>query len=195
MNWLAHILLSKPDTHFQLGNLLADTLKGKAWQGAHPHFAEGLAAHKAIDRFTDCHPIVIQSKNRLAPNGLLRGVVIDILYDHFLAKHWNDYVDISLETYLHEFRTAALPVAAHFPDQPRRFVERLIGSDTLLYYREFDGFAEALARTDRRLSPRLKARETATQHLHAVRREYQLLGDDFQAFFADLLANKKPLLL
>ncbi len=34
MNWLAHIFLSENHIEHQLGNLLTDPLKGKAWEGA-----------------------------------------------------------------------------------------------------------------------------------------------------------------
>ena len=36
MNWLAHVFLSENNIEHQLGNLLADPLKGRAWEEATP---------------------------------------------------------------------------------------------------------------------------------------------------------------
>ena len=57
MNYLAHIFLSENDIYFQLGNYLADRLKGRAWEDAHPNIIKGMQTHKIIDKFTDEHPL------------------------------------------------------------------------------------------------------------------------------------------
>jgi acyl carrier protein phosphodiesterase len=36
MNWLAHLLLSKPDVESRLGNILADLVKGTAIERLSP---------------------------------------------------------------------------------------------------------------------------------------------------------------
>jgi len=38
MNWLAHVFLSENHIEHQLGNLLTDPLKDKAWEGASDSF-------------------------------------------------------------------------------------------------------------------------------------------------------------
>src|SRR5689334_20268067 len=58
MNWLAHVFLSKPDVQFQLGNLLADVVRGPQRDAMSADFVHGAAWHKAIDAFTDAHLIV-----------------------------------------------------------------------------------------------------------------------------------------
>ena len=187
MNWLAHILLSKKEIEYQLGNLLADPLKGKSWEGASPSFMEGLAMHKAIDRFTDTHPIVSRSKRRLGAKGHLKGVVIDILYDHFLAAGWADYVDISLSDFLETFYSNAAAAVQVYPDEPKAFVEALVLSDILAKYAGFDGFISTLQRLDKRFSARIRAREFAESHVCAVAAEYEHLKKDFAEFFPELI--------
>ena len=58
MNWLAHTFLSAPNVHFQLGNLLADVVRGPERDAMNEDFGRGAACHKAIDAFTDSHPVV-----------------------------------------------------------------------------------------------------------------------------------------
>ena len=53
--------------------------------------------HRAIDTYTDAHPIFRESTNRL--NGKFHhysGVIVDVFYDHFLPKNWNKYSDEEL---------------------------------------------------------------------------------------------------
>ena len=50
--------------------------------------------------------IVRRSKRRLDEKyGLYRGVIVDIFYDHYLAKNWSRYSDVPLQEYTHEFYT------------------------------------------------------------------------------------------
>ena len=64
----------------------------------------GILLHRKIDTFTDAHPIFRQSKHRLVPTyNHYAGVLVDIYYDYFLAKHWKEYSTISLEQYAQRF--------------------------------------------------------------------------------------------
>ena len=77
MNYLAHTVLSKNSIEYQLGNLLADPLKGKRWEGASDEHYAGMRMHAAIDMFTDANKTISLSKSRLRKKGYLKGVVID----------------------------------------------------------------------------------------------------------------------
>jgi acyl carrier protein phosphodiesterase len=88
MNWLAHIFLSEPNVESRLGNLLGDLVKGKDLDDINPNLRQGIARHYAIDRFTDSHPVVKISKQRIDKEySKFAGILIDIFYDHFLAKN------------------------------------------------------------------------------------------------------------
>lgn len=188
MNWLAHILLSRRDIDYQLGNLLADPLKGKPWQGASESIAAGMQMHRAIDRFTDTHSIFVCSKRRLGDRGYLKGVVIDLLYDHYLARNWQLYAADPLADFLECFHTSALQTSTVFPDRPKYIINRLASSNMLAGYADFTGFINALHRIDQRISPRLKQKDSALNYLTAVEREYDDLQADFERFFPELIA-------
>lgn len=128
MNWLAHVLLSENHIEHQLGNLLTDPLKGKAWEGASSYVHRGIEMHIHIDTFTDTHPIVSQSKTLLTRRGHLKGVVLDILYDHFLSLHWDKYCTVPREIFLERFRAKALVAIGNYPEDAQRVISRVVAS-------------------------------------------------------------------
>mgnify|MGYP000564575372 CR=1 FL=1 len=71
MNWLAHLFLSEQNVDFQMGNILADPLKGKLWEGSSLQLKKGMAVHKIIDAYTDSHKIVSKSKASLRKKSLV----------------------------------------------------------------------------------------------------------------------------
>jgi acyl carrier protein phosphodiesterase len=131
MNWLAHLFLSEQNTDHQLGNLLCDPCKGRAFEGANDAFKQGLKMHMSIDAFTDSHASFLKSKQRLNKKGHLKGVVIDLTYDVFLTQFWSEYCDMDLNTFLDGFYLNAPMALEYYPSQPRAFVERLIQVDHL----------------------------------------------------------------
>lgn len=191
MNWLAHLFLSDDSIEYQLGNLLADLLKGKSWPDANPLFSKGLAMHKRIDSYTDQHPSFRQSKARLGSHGLLKGVVVDITYDHLLAKHWDDYAKIPIDHFIDRFHAQTEQVSAHYPEAARKFLSRLIRSGHLRQYSRFQGLENSLKRVDQRLSARLLRRESTCEYLPLVKQQLSLIEQDFSAFMPDLIAHFK----
>lgn len=191
MNWLAHTLLSKNNIDYQLGNILADPLKGRAWAGANKFLREGMKMHVAIDKFTDHHELIGNSKKRLGLDGHLKGVVLDLVFDHFLTNNWKLFCRLKLETYLELFNQNAKRAASDYPGRPKQIVMRLVETNLLGQYRTCEDILTALQRIDLRLSARAKTRETATQYMDAILAEYAALETDFLAFFPELINHFK----
>lgn len=191
MNWLAHILLSKKSVDYQLGNLLADPLKGRAWDGCHSHVEDGLKMHCSIDTFTDANLHVRKSKSRLGGKGHLKGVVVDIAYDHLLLKHWDKYVEIDFESFINRFYFDSQKKIQHYPQQAKDFVERVIRSNVLASYSTIEGLEVAFNRVDKRLSSRILAKESTTSYVNVLRSEIGEIERDFALFFPQLIAHFK----
>lgn len=86
MNFLAHAILSFNDPEILTGNMISDHVKGKSQYDFSSDIQKGIRLHRAIDRFTDLHPITKAAKNLLYPAaGPYAGALIYIVYDHFLA--------------------------------------------------------------------------------------------------------------
>lgn len=104
MNFLAHIYLSGNNDFIKIGNLMADGIRGKEYQIFPLDVQKGIILHRAIDTFTDAHPIFRISKHRLHEKyGHYSGVIIDVFYDHFLAKNWSNYSDEKLSDFVNRF--------------------------------------------------------------------------------------------
>jgi acyl carrier protein phosphodiesterase len=92
MNHLAHFALAGPSTECLVGAFLGDYVKGRL-KGVYSEDIEtGIALHRAIDAFTDHHPIVRRSQARFdAQYRRYAGIMTDIIYDHVLAQAWSIY--------------------------------------------------------------------------------------------------------
>ena len=191
MNWLAHIFISKNVIDYQLGNLLADPLKGKTWAGASQQVEDGFKMHGSIDSFTDSNEYVSKSKARLARKGHLKGVVIDIAYDYLLIKNWDRFSTVDLEYFINTFYQSANATIAEYPSDARRFVKRIIDYDVLTSYASFSGLEAAFLRIDHRLSERFLVRESAVGYLPALKKEISGIEEDFSHFFPQLVDHFK----
>jgi acyl carrier protein phosphodiesterase len=87
MNYLAHAYLSFGIPSITVGNLISDFVKGKQ-KFTYPNaIQQGIVLHRAIDTFTDTHPVTRQAKVFFKePYGLYAGPLVDVVYDHFLAN-------------------------------------------------------------------------------------------------------------
>ena len=104
MNFLAHIYLSDHNDDLAVGNFIADSVRGKDYLNFPAQIQKGILLHRAIDTFTDAHPIFRQSTKRLHSRySHYSGVIVDIFYDHFLAKNWDIYCEIPLENFVAHF--------------------------------------------------------------------------------------------
>lgn len=103
MNFLAHAYLSGENPGVIIGNLMGDTVKGNKYEN-YPHDIKiGLLLHRSIDAFTDSQSEVKASVETVRPAfGRYSGIVCDIYYDHFLAKHWAQFSDLTLADYVHK---------------------------------------------------------------------------------------------
>lgn len=189
MNWLAHVFLSENHIEYQLGNLLADSLKGKAWEGASEAFKQGLETHLYIDKFTDTHPLVKQSKAALTNRKYLKGVVIDIVYDHLLTKHWHHFSSVNFEVFTEKFCQNAPNVMEMYPPRAKEVISNVIKMKILSSYSDIEGLAEGLKRIDKRLSHRVRAKETAIGYLPLVEKKLLSIEKDFLQFFPELMAD------
>jgi len=191
MNWLAHVFLSENHIEHQLGNLLTDPLKGRAWEGASERIQRGIMMHMHIDSFTDAHPLVSRSKAMLTPRGHLKGVVLDILYDHFLSLHWDSFCTIPREVFIEDFRFRAMREMEleHYPAEAKRVISRVVGSRQLSSYAHMHGVVDAFRRIDARLSDRARSKDNCERYIPLIAEHREDLEADFLQFFPELMAS------
>jgi len=181
MNYLAHLYLAEDTPESLLGNLLGDFLKGSVPDGYSEPIRKGIQLHIKVDRYTDSHEVVRQSKRLISPpNQRYAGIIVDVFYDHFLAKDWANYSAIPLTAFAEKVSEI---LEAHQNLLPVSLQPLAPSLKTLLIsYAEPEGIRTALSRMSARLK-RENSLETAGSDLLA---NYERFQSDFSRFFPDL---------
>lgn len=189
MNWLAHVFLSPPDIEFQLGNLLADFVRGQERERMSVRFREGVACHLQIDAFTDAHPLVQQSKARIEPRfRRFAGVLVDIYYDHLLARSWDEYCAVPLRDFTRNFHTEALAYSPELSPDVAINLQRMMENDRFWRYRERSGIDLVLQQLSYRLNLRWKRDIRLHEALPSITACDEAFEKDFRVFLPQLLA-------
>ncbi len=184
MNFLAHIYLSSDNELLTIGNFAGDGVRGGDYTRFPIEMQAGIQLHREIDTFTDAHPIVRQCTKRLHKNySHYSGVIVDIFYDHFLAKNWQQYSDIPLVDYINDFYSSLNKNFDILPARFKKFTPIMIEGNWLLSYATIDGIQLVLNGMNRRTKGRSKMNE-ATKELKEY---YEDFEKDFTEFFKELI--------
>ena len=184
MNFLAHLYLSGDNHKIMLGNFIGDFVKGRnALEQFDPEIIRGIELHRAIDEFTDSHPIVTVSKNRLRPKYRhYSGVIVDVFYDHFLARNWDTYHPELLP----DFADKAYDVIqSHDPILPKEvkfMMPYMIKGNWLVNYAKTEGIHRALSGMARRTPYESKME----QSVEDLKKNYAEFSQEFATFFPTL---------
>ena len=188
MNYLAHIYLSGTNDLLKIGNFMADSIKGNTYKLFDDEITKGILLHRHIDSFTDAHPIYRKSKHRLHEKyGHYSGVIMDILYDHFLAKNWTSYSDESLENYAANFYNLLQNNEAILTEKIKSIIPYMIEQNWLLSYASLTGIEKILYQMDYRTKHRVHMQEAMVE-LEAFYLEFE---EEFFLFFDELIKSCK----
>lgn len=184
MNFLAHLYLSGDSPKIMLGNFMGDFVKGKAYlQQYESDIIKGIDLHRHIDEFTDSHPIVTKSKDRLRPKYRhYSGVIVDVFYDHFLANNWNTFHAQPLDVFAQHAYDTIVSYNAILPDELNGMMPYMINGNWLVNYSKTEGIHQALSGMARR-TPYASKMDEATIDL---REHYEAFKNEFMTFFPEL---------
>src|SRR5690554_2922020 len=183
MNFLAHIYLSGEYKEIIIRNFIADGIKGNQYLKYPPNIAKGIILHRAIDTFTDSHPIVHQSTAKLHENyGHYSGVIVDILYDHFLAKNWSSYHSQPLGEYVQDFYELLRKNFTSLPARIQRLMPYMIADNWLLSYATVPGIGKILSQ----MNVRTKGVSKMDQAVSELVDHYDEFEAEFTSFFEEL---------
>jgi len=189
MNWLAHLHLSEPSAAFRLGNVLPDLIGPRELACLPEEFQRGARCHHRIDAFTDAHPLFRQSVARLG-QGYRRfgGIIVDVLYDHFLAANWTAHSATPLREAVDEFYTSFDAHRGDIPPAVWPVLERMREQDWLGSYGDLAGVQIALNRIGKRLR---KPRDLG-ECVMELEANYGSFQQDFMVFYPELAAHVGP---
>ena len=183
MNFLAHIYLSGNSDLIKIGNFMADGVRGNKYLELHSEIQKGIILHRTIDTFTDAHPVFRQSTKRLHANyHHFSGVIVDVFYDHFLAKNWSLYSDEKLEDYVANFYNSLDTNLDLLTEKAQMMKPYMIQQNWLLSYQTIEGIEKILSQMDNRIKRESNMR-FSVQQLKLFYKEFE---DDFTIFFEDL---------
>ena len=184
MNYLAHAYLSFDVPDIAVGNLISDFVKGKKKLDYPETIRHGITLHRAIDTFTDTHPITREAKYFFkADYGLYAGALVDIVYDHFLADDPAIFPDPgSLRTFARRIYGQVGSRQALFPAQFARLFPYMQSQDWLYNYRLQEGIYNSF----HGLARRAAYMPDAMQAFHIFGTQYEGLKACYERFFPDL---------
>lgn len=190
MNFLAHIYLSGNNDKIAIGNFISDSVRGRKYKTFPEEIQKGILLHREIDTFTDAHKIFRQSTKRLHKNySHYAGVIVDIFYDHYLAKNWGKYSDVPLDEYIIHFYKALEEEYDILPERVQKLMPYMIQDNWLLSYASTEGISRVLDGMNRR-TKNISKMNLAINELKEYYTEFE---NEFTLFFDELMtfSNEK----
>ena len=183
MNFLAHIYLSQNIDKVKIGNFIADSVRGNNYSDFDPEVQKGIILHRNIDTFTDAHPIFrIGTKRLHSRYHHYAGVILDVFYDHFLARNWSKYSSVPLQEHNHQFYDLLEKNLDWMPEHIEKILPIMRRQDWLTTYATIGGLSEILFQMDRR-TKLVSKMQFAPEELEEFYDEYEA---EFFEFFEEL---------
>lgn len=184
MNLLAHFALSgTKEAELTVGNFLGDFVKGKKYELYPTAIRRGILLHRAIDSYTDEHPVVLNSKRRLySRHHHYSAVLVDIFYDHFLAVNFQRLTGQSLPEFATDVYALLQQHKTILPEKAQFMFPYMKRDNWLVNYRKMEGISRACKGIARR-SPYATTMETGAESLQD---HYSLFEEDFMHFWPEI---------
>jgi len=192
MNFLAHIYLSGDNPHVMIGNFIGDFVKGRNLiQQFDEDVAFGIELHRAIDLYTDHHPVVRKSKKRLwSTYRHYAAVLIDVFYDHFLSRYWERFSSVPLHNYAESSYAILKSNQSILPHAVQELLPYMIRQNWLVNYGNFDGLQQTL----NGMSRRTRHESRMEQSIVDLQDQYEELTREFEEFLPELIQHCNTLL-
>lgn len=183
MNYLAHAFLSKNNEDLLIGNFIADHLRGNDFTAYPEGVVNGILLHRRIDSFTDAHPLFKSSK-RVFYQGFEKysGVLVDIYFDHFLAKFFHQFHRESLDVFSSKVYSVYQNNTHLMPESSTRFLNYVLKNGIYQNYSELRGIETVLSHLSHRIGHKVALNESLPLFLDAE----EVLKENFFSFMEDI---------
>lgn len=189
MNYLAHLFLADSTPESIIGNLLGDFLQGISQEQYSIAIQQGIELHRKVDAYTDSHPTFKEAKQLISVSRRrFAGILVDIFYDHFLARNWQNYSSITLDNFSQKVYAILSQHQVILPDRLQRALPHMIQQDWLNKYQYISGIELTLNRMACRVNRQGEILASGIEELTA---HYQELDRSFQSFFPELVRYVK----
>ena len=184
MNHFAHLVLSRSTDESVVGNLLGDFARGVVQDQLPDAVLAGLLNHRAVDRFTDSHPVVQELKSCFShQRRRFAGIALDIYFDHLLINHWDRFEQRHLQITIDEFYQCLSAGRSLMPgEEMRRVTQRIVEYDWFGSYRDIDSIAQSLDQ----VAGRIRFANQFDNAIEDILRHQNLIRDGFFEFYPEL---------
>ncbi len=184
MNFLAHLYLSGGSPDILIGNFIGDYVKGSAYEEYPGEIKYGVLLHRKIDSFTDSHPVFKRTKNHFVSRyHKYAGVVVDIIYDHFLANEWEKYSFVPLADFINDVYDVLLARFDRLPARVQGFLPCFVVYNWLGCYNSLDGLEKVI----KKMTVKTSLPDETAFLMEVVRKKYDQISHEFNLFFPDLI--------
>ncbi len=184
MNFLAHIYLSGDNDQTMIGNFIGDFVKGRQFSHFDLGIQRGIHMHRDIDQFTDSHDVVRGSKSLLTKKYRhYAGVIVDIFYDHYLAKNWSEYHPEALLPFTLRVYKIFEKYNKILPPRVNEMLKYMVPNNWLYNYSFIEGIQKVLTG----MAHRTKFESRMEYAVADLEMHYEQFENDFRLFFPDLI--------
>ncbi|MDD2277623.1 MAG: ACP phosphodiesterase [Bacteroidales bacterium] len=184
MNFLAHLYLSGDNVDIRMGNFIGDYVKGRSLERYQDGVQKGIFIHRAIDFYTDNHPATFEVR-QLFREGYRKyaGVVVDVFFDHFLARYWATFSPFPLKGFTRKFYYQMILRYRELPSKVRVVLPLLIQTNRLYSYHKIEGMEQTL-----QIMSRVTSLPDRTEFaIETLLYNYSFIRDQFLIFFPDII--------
>ncbi|WP_313373456.1 ACP phosphodiesterase [Chishuiella sp.] len=191
MNLVAHQLLSFDNKDLQIGNLLGDIIKGNKYLTFPDKIKIGILLHREIDSFTDSHEIVKKSASYFhASQHKFSPIIIDVIYDYFLIKHWHLFSKVPFNTFKNNCYQLFQDRYENLPEKLQIKISYLIKYDWFENYKSIEGVQKTL----KGVGKQSKFENNLDHIIPEFEKNYTSLENDFLLFYPKLINHCKAFL-
>lgn len=182
MNYLAHSFLSNNNTDLIIGNFIADHIHGNNFENLSPGIIEGIKLHRKIDAFTDSHQKFKESK-RFFYSGFEKysGILVDIYFDHLLAKNYNNHTTVPLQEYCDNVYSIYSQNKNILPKSSQAFLNYVLQNNIYHAYSTTQGIEQVLFHLSHRINHPVKLHHS----MDLFNQNIEQLQNNFELFFKD----------
>jgi len=188
MNYLAHLYLAEDSDESLIGNLLGDFVKGHLGNNYSSEIIKGIKTHRKVDAYTDSNEKFLACKKLLRPDRRrFAGIIIDLSFDHFLAKKWSTYSEVELSEFTNRVYSVLLSSEKILPQKLRDRLPYMVQNDWLGSYKNLDTIELALHAISKRLG-RFEKAKPIKDGLDDIKSNYEEFEQNFNEFFPELIS-------
>jgi hypothetical protein len=194
MNFLAHSYLSFSEEQL-VGNMIADFVKNRDVARLPESIQKGIKLHRAIDTFTDAHPLIHEAKASFRPLvRLYSGAFVDVAFDYFLANDTTENSQREWQEHSQRVYAVLRRYEEFLPEVFKKVLDKMQQDDWLYNYRNEWGIEYSFRNVVNKaqfLDKTINVFPAFLANKDFLREKYEIFFPEIKSFAQDFVDNKK----